>query len=240
LLIDEVLAVGDVAFQKKCLGRMDQVASEGRTVLFVSHNMGAVRSLCKKGIYLEQGRVEEQGSVSACVTRYLRSVCDDPAPDAQSQAARHAGFDRVALDSSDGNTVHQSEDFVASTAVRLPTESRGFELMCLLFDMHGRVIFRTRTTSGELGVADLSVRSHLVSVHVPPLWLVPGLYSLQFKLIPWGRGHQVYKSDKFPLDVEGVVCSTSSADYGLLSPKVEWRRQAAEQVALAGKANGRA
>src|SRR6202044_3637328 len=50
LLVDEVLAVGDVAFQKRCLGRMGEVAHQGRTVLFVSHNMGAIRSLCEKGL----------------------------------------------------------------------------------------------------------------------------------------------------------------------------------------------
>src|SRR6266436_292989 len=58
LVIDEVLAVGDAAFQKKCLGKMGDVAKEGRTVLFVSHNLGAVRSLCPKAILLDRGSVE--------------------------------------------------------------------------------------------------------------------------------------------------------------------------------------
>ena len=53
LLVDEVLAVGDISFQKKCLGKMDDVAKQGRTILFVSHNMGAVRSLCEKGVVLK-------------------------------------------------------------------------------------------------------------------------------------------------------------------------------------------
>ena len=56
-LVDEVTAVGDAAFQQKCLGRMETVAKQGRTVLFVSHNMGAIRSLCTKGIVLDQGTV---------------------------------------------------------------------------------------------------------------------------------------------------------------------------------------
>ena len=55
LLVDEVLAVGDVAFQKKCLGKMEDVAGEGRTVLFVSHNMGTIGRLCKKAVQLEEG-----------------------------------------------------------------------------------------------------------------------------------------------------------------------------------------
>ena len=58
LIIDEVLAVGDGAFQKKCLGKMSDVAREGRTILFVSHNMQAVETLCSKGIVLNRGRIE--------------------------------------------------------------------------------------------------------------------------------------------------------------------------------------
>ena len=72
LIVDEVLAVGDVAFQKKCLGKMQDVSQhQGRTVLFVSHNMAAVKALCRKGILLEQGRVERCGPVDEIVERYL-------------------------------------------------------------------------------------------------------------------------------------------------------------------------
>jgi lipopolysaccharide transport system ATP-binding protein len=71
LLIDEVLAVGDVAFQKKCLGKMGDVANEGRTVLFVSHNMTAVQSLCKTAFQLESGRVLSWGDARSVVGRYL-------------------------------------------------------------------------------------------------------------------------------------------------------------------------
>ena len=59
--MDEVLAVGDAEFQKKCLGKMSDVAGEGRTVLFVSHNMAAVQSLCQRVIWLNEGSVVESG-----------------------------------------------------------------------------------------------------------------------------------------------------------------------------------
>ena len=72
LLVDEVLAVGDAAFQKKCLGKMGNVAKEGRTILFVSHNMGAISSLCKWAVVLAGGRVETIGDVSAAVATYLK------------------------------------------------------------------------------------------------------------------------------------------------------------------------
>jgi len=74
LVVDEVLAVGDVAFQKKCLGKMSDVAGEGRTVLFVSHNMGAVRSLCASAIVLTDGQITSRGEVSAQISHYLQDL----------------------------------------------------------------------------------------------------------------------------------------------------------------------
>lgn len=74
LLVDEVLAVGDAAFQKKCLGKMGGVASEGRTVLFVSHNMAVVNQLCVRGIWLDGGRLRYEGSVAEAVARYLMTM----------------------------------------------------------------------------------------------------------------------------------------------------------------------
>ena len=71
LLVDEVLAVGDAEFQKKCLGKMGEAAQAGRTVLFVSHNMGAVTGLCQRGIWIDRGRVREDGDVDDVTQKYL-------------------------------------------------------------------------------------------------------------------------------------------------------------------------
>jgi lipopolysaccharide transport system ATP-binding protein len=82
LVVDEVLAVGDNSFQKKCLGKMGEVAREGRTVLFVSHSMPAIQNLCSKGLVLSQGEVQFFGPVDRAVKRYLTEselqtgVCD--------------------------------------------------------------------------------------------------------------------------------------------------------------------
>ena len=76
LLIDEVLAVGDAAFQKKCLGKMNEVAGEGRTVLFVSHNMVAVQNLCKRVIWFHGGKVAQDGLYDEVVNSYLSAVGD--------------------------------------------------------------------------------------------------------------------------------------------------------------------
>jgi lipopolysaccharide transport system ATP-binding protein len=74
LVVDEVLAVGDMAFQKKCLGKMSEVSSAGRTVLFVSHNMAAVENLCRRGIVLEGGKVAFEGTSKEAVLDYLGRI----------------------------------------------------------------------------------------------------------------------------------------------------------------------
>ena len=78
LLVDEVLAVGDAAFQKKCLGKMEAVAKEGRTVLFVSHNMGAVQRLCSRTILLNAGRIVRDGETQAAIHEYLKTGLAQP------------------------------------------------------------------------------------------------------------------------------------------------------------------
>jgi lipopolysaccharide transport system ATP-binding protein len=76
LIVDEVLAVGDAAFQKKCLGRMKEVAGEGRTVLFVSHNMDAVQRLCNKGILLSKGKLVLEGDINTVTNKYLETFSE--------------------------------------------------------------------------------------------------------------------------------------------------------------------
>jgi len=74
LIVDEVLAVGDIEFQDKCLGKMKDVAGEGRTVLFVSHNMASIKALCKKAIVMQKGRVTFDGNITDGISHYLSSL----------------------------------------------------------------------------------------------------------------------------------------------------------------------
>ena len=76
LIVDEVLAVGDARFQRKCLGKMSEVAGEGRTVLFVSHNLAAVSQLCSRGILLSNGLITCEGSIDEVVDTYVKVVTD--------------------------------------------------------------------------------------------------------------------------------------------------------------------
>jgi lipopolysaccharide transport system ATP-binding protein len=77
LIVDEVLAVGDAAFQKKCLGKMGSFAQSGRTVLFVSHNLEAVRSLCQRGVWLKDGRLHQDGKADEIIEAYFNSISNE-------------------------------------------------------------------------------------------------------------------------------------------------------------------
>lgn len=89
LVIDEVLAVGDMEFQRKCIGRMRDVAQSGRTVLFVSHNMGSVETLCTHAIRIEHGKWIDQGSPTEVVHRYLDAEAENTHRTLSTQATRH-------------------------------------------------------------------------------------------------------------------------------------------------------
>ena len=98
LIVDEVLAVGDAEFQKKCLGKMDQVAkSEGRTVLFVSHNMGAITQLCSKAILLHKGRVLDIGDAGRVTGRYFDHGANQWSERSWSDLSRAPGNETVRL-----------------------------------------------------------------------------------------------------------------------------------------------
>ncbi len=129
LIIDEVLAVGDMEFQKKCLGKMQQVAEgEGRTVLFVSHNMGAVGSLCKRVIALAGGRVVFDGNTNDGITKYLQG--DRPPKSFYVRDAvdhkRSIHIREIELCGEDGqrrDTVHNGEAFIVRLRYHAPNPS---------------------------------------------------------------------------------------------------------------------
>lgn len=74
LLVDEVLAVGDVNFQKKCLSKMNEFKNQGRTIVFITHDMNAVKSICDRVIYLKKGKIEKIGKASAIISNYLNDA----------------------------------------------------------------------------------------------------------------------------------------------------------------------
>jgi lipopolysaccharide transport system ATP-binding protein len=97
LFIDEVLAVGDASFQKKCLGKMNEISKQGRTIIFVSHNMTALRALCTRLLWLEAGRVKESGDSAEIINHYLQNHRVENLESIWNDASTAPGDDRVRL-----------------------------------------------------------------------------------------------------------------------------------------------
>ena len=116
LIVDEVLAVGDAHFQKKCLGKMQDISGQSaRTVLFVSHNMGAIKGLCEKCIWIDSGKVRQFGPTSSVIANYLESASDDLVIGDSILSVGHLlNLNRVLIRNSIGEetkTLRPSEDF---------------------------------------------------------------------------------------------------------------------------------
>ena len=221
LLVDEVLAVGDAAFQRKCLGKMEDVARAGRTVLFVSHNMGAVRSLCTKGLVLDGGRLAESGEIERCIESYFKMIgaFGESAGDAPAARRGSCGFGRVSLTGARPGPVLQSDPLEAQTTLTIAQEVSGFSLFCIVEDMQNRMVFHLREESPSLGLARVAPGDYAIGVVIPPLWLNSGLYSLSFKVLLWGVSDDArHVSDKFPLDVTGRHSRVDA----LLHPESTW------------------
>jgi lipopolysaccharide transport system ATP-binding protein len=234
LLVDEVLAVGDAGFQRKCLGQLGGVADQGRTVLFVSHNMGAIRSICRRGIVLDQGRAVLVGDINTCIEKYYRSIGafghehedNGQGDEADSAASMGRTMGPIRLNGSLGSSVHQSESFELSTRLnRVPSEAE-FTVFCRIDDMHGRPICRLREESSNLREPGAPIDGHTLRLRFPPLWLNPGLYAVDLALEFYGEygGQRTAATDKFPLDFVGTHGS-SDAELRLdpiLQPSVNW------------------
>jgi lipopolysaccharide transport system ATP-binding protein len=124
LLVDEVLAVGDASFQRKCLGRMGRAAEEGRTVLFVSHNMAAVQALCSRAIWLSEGELREEGAPGVVVSRYLQDAAATLPHQSWPDPATAPGNDRVRLRAARAANAggEPTEPITTRTPVRLEFE----------------------------------------------------------------------------------------------------------------------
>jgi lipopolysaccharide transport system ATP-binding protein len=173
MLIDEVLAVGDYAFQQKCIGKLREVAGGGRTVLFVSHNMPAVKTLCTRAMLIESGQVTSGGKVDDVVARYLSGgeviggeIPDVPRPVGTGEIA----FRRVALIDPEG---HQTQEVFLGDAIRVRVE---FEVKQAVADAAFEVGF-----SDETGLRVITATS--LDRGGDPVGLEPGRYELDVEIL---------------------------------------------------------
>jgi len=198
LICDEVLAVGDFAFQKKCLGKMEDVANDGRTVLFVSHNMGSIRNLTQSAMYLKDGTCQEIGPTNIVVDKYLAGGLTNQPDRISAKAFRReinpdarARFLAVAPHGHGGHRVVAvgeplSIDFELESYTNIENCSIGLSID----DGEGDTV--CCILSPDSGTA-LSLREgrQTVSVNLQGLYLSPGTYTLtvgvnpQVKAKPW-------------------------------------------------------
>ena len=186
LLIDEVLAVGDVQFQKKCLGKMEEVSHEGRTILFVSHNMGAIRNLCRRAIWLHGGKIETEGQADQVVTEYLKYSQERAKISLEQRKDRKGSgeilFENVSLLDSSGKEVPvftsgESAILVFHFQNREKRELKNVHLAIGIDDQTGqRITLLDSDVTGQNVSVD-SKRNHQLEVVVDRLPLVPGRYS---------------------------------------------------------------
>jgi lipopolysaccharide transport system ATP-binding protein len=148
LIVDEVLAVGDAEFQKKCLGKMQEVSRGGRTVLFVSHNMGAVTRLCQKGFVLSHGSISAHGDAASTVAAYLRSddggkptFTSDPARPIGSEIAELVSVSVTGVDSSAGPNFSSETALKVEIVYTVTKPSRGLKVGFHLLGADGTIVF---------------------------------------------------------------------------------------------------
>ena len=183
LLVDEVLAVGDTEFQKKCLGKMGDVAREGRTVLFVSHNMDSIEQLCTQGIWFDKGSIQKSGEIEKIVNQYLNSAL--PKENLSNWNIRKGSqkifFTSLEIYRSDNQL--PSREFRTGDGVRFLMQLQSdadygrIFVGLQLIDSNSKLIFAFH--SQERGFrCDVRKGSNQLTLEVPFLSLLPGNYYL--------------------------------------------------------------
>ena len=207
LVVDEVLAVGDAEFQKKAIGKMQDVSKEeGRTVLFVSHNMAAVRRLCKKGILLEDGLVKYTGTMGETIEKYLSDDIIQDSFEGIDGDTEVLYLRRASVKSSDGQAFYNSSTIIVDIDVcvrkNIPSLVIGFNL----YSQYQYPLARA-DYNDENGLQTLSPGDYHFSFEIPPYTLSTGSYRIEFDVAE--RNVRRYTREKSQLSfivVQGEDC----------------------------------
>jgi homopolymeric O-antigen transport system ATP-binding protein len=185
LLIDEVLAVGDIAFQRKCLGKMENVAKEGRTVIFISHNLEAVQKLCRRCLLLENGELVLDRDAETVAAQYVKhSLSKIPLSYEISDSGTYANQQKVSLLeaeilNADGircNYLRFGEDFTVRMLWEQKSDILNLSYAIRVSDNYDRLIFAVNTINSSLKTDRRGV--HEILCRVRPNILVPGEYRI--------------------------------------------------------------
>ena len=220
LLVDEVLAVGDIAFQKKCLGQMEKVAAHGRTVLFVSHNLGAVKELCRSSMVLNNGAVEFRGSVVEGISHYSQSLMEGTSD----VTANSTSWRQVRVNGR-ANTIDVpvavGDPLFIEAWLDLRDRFAGGRIIYRLDNSVGDNLVHQGVDSDQLWSGNLEPGRYRVKVELPSLWLAPGVYTLYFKFIgrkPCGMEER-HLSERAVIDITGSADGIGRAN---LAPPLDW------------------
>jgi lipopolysaccharide transport system ATP-binding protein len=201
LLVDEVLSVGDFGFQRRSLGRMqEQTRGEGRTVLFVSHNLGAIRTLTNRCIWLEHGRIREVGPTADVLGNYILShseaggrgiadMSDLTGGRPPSKELRHQlSFESIALvgltgKPSDTHLAGERVDIVVRIRAHVPIRDRSLDVRCRVSTVEGVLLFSATSTPRPLDVAP---GVYVTSFALDPNPLAAGIYNVELYMVTMG------------------------------------------------------
>ncbi|MEP7165514.1 MAG: ABC transporter ATP-binding protein [Ferruginibacter sp.] len=221
LVVDEVLAVGDAQFQKKCLGKMEDVSKHGRTVLFVSHNMGSIRTLCNKGILLREGRVDFIGPVQETIDSYSKNLLRKDNNTAYKSIAGNGDIkiDKVSIN--DGLKVHSvfaNIDINIKYTVFNPKKE--FHFFVLIHNSEGDVICSIFQKDKFLELSQNNKEINIVFENI----LTPGLYYISAGI--YGSNHEfldwVDKVEEIEVDHSFDDGKAFDQRYGIVTANSKW------------------
>jgi lipopolysaccharide transport system ATP-binding protein len=237
LIVDEVLAVGDAEFQKRCLGRMGDVARDGRTVLFVSHNMQAVRRLCRQAMLLEHGQLVVEGDVETVVRRYLasveapemgRKVWPNPQDRPGDDMCRVTAVTVSDPEGKPATTFFSSKPITVTIEFDLAAFDTAFTVGFDLSSVDGVVVFRSYLTDvSEQNVPQLKVGRNALCCTIPPGLLNSGRYMINLRVgLHWIRWI-VHEDHVLHLDVVAdhgtSLFLNDQARPGVVAPILDWQ-----------------
>ncbi|MEW6092446.1 MAG: ABC transporter ATP-binding protein [Chloroflexota bacterium] len=237
LVVDEVLAVGDAEFQRKCLGKMGDVAQQGRTVLFVSHNMSAILRLTQEAIVLEKGRLALRGPASQAVEYYLSAGASQAGErlwDEHEIPASAAPFRPIALRLRDRagrivETVRSVEPFTIEMEYTLAAPLTGLRVGIYLNSMRGDQVLTSFDTDDHVRFEKHGTRlagHYLSRCMVPPDLLNGGRYTLGVNAGSY-RVRRYFMDEQalnFNVDISGAPgMQWSETRPGILRPRLEWK-----------------
>jgi len=187
LVVDEVLAVGDAQFQKKCLGKMGEVTKGGRTVLFVSHNMGTIKSLCNSAILLRSGMLAEKGNVQRVIESYLADShlrSKDMFP-LKAEDLFIKGFD-IYQNDIQTDYIDGSEPFMIRIRFDVLKDLNFFRIGIYLRGQLGDTILRSFITDWNPELENITCGSYEACLEIPAKLLAPGSYNVNLHASRYG------------------------------------------------------